>query len=471
MPRFGVGRVLSARIMTSSSEISAAQPIPYHVREITRLAGPVIVARSGMMLMSLADTIMVGQFSAEELAYQSIGIAPIIVIMVTGFGLLQGVQVMAAYNYGAGNYAECGATWRRGMFFALVAGFIGLGLTLMGEPFLALTGQTADLSRGGGAVIVVIGYGLPFTFLYNAGAYFLEGIKRPKAAMYLMFAANGVNLFLNWIFIYGNLGAPALGAVGSAWATTGVRIFMTLAVIAYIWWLVDRDRFAIRRRAQGGWRSWQQMRRIGYGAGASSSVESAAFASLNLMAGILGTVAVAAFAISLNVLAIFFMIALGLGSATAVCVGAARGRHQPADMIRAGWTGLALAAIALLIAGTGISLSAEVIARAYTSEAALLMATVPVIVFLIYVLPVDGGQIVLANALRGLGETWMPAVLHVIAYLLVMIPLGWWLAFRLERGLLGLFEAIFLASIVSCALQGARFWQLAKRSEQQTGKA
>ncbi|MDA0239199.1 MAG: MATE family efflux transporter, partial [Proteobacteria bacterium] len=100
---------------------------------------------------------------------------------------------------------------------------------------------------------------------------------------------------------------------------------------------------------------------------------------------------------------------------------------------------------------------------AYTTDPELLAVTIPVVAFLLFVLPMDGGQVVVAHALRGRGETWVPAVLHVIAYLFIMMPLGWILAIRLERGVIGLFEAIFIASVVSVILLGIRFWRLSIR--------
>lgn len=450
----------------TSAPPSLVARISGHSGNILRLAGPVVIARSGMMILALADTIMVGRFSAQELAYQSIGLAPIMAIMVAGFGLIQGTQVMTAFNMGAGSPSECGAVWRRSLVFAVLIGLIGFILTLFGEPFFNAVGQDPDIAANGSEVLIVVGLSLPPMLIFVTSSYFLEGLRRPKPAMLMMVAANVVNVFLNWIFVYGNLGAPAMGALGSAWATTSVRIFMAVMIVAYIWYLHDHEKFAIRERSSKGWRLWKQQRRIGYGAGASSAVEASSFAAMNLFAGLISATALAAFAISLNILAIAFMAALGLGAATAVNVGSAHGRKDISDMSLAGWTGLGLTFVILGFIGVILYVASPALVSAYTTDPELLALTIPVVAFLLFVLPVDGGQVVVAHALRGRGETWVPAVLHVIAYLIVMMPLGWVLAIHFERGVIGLFEAIFYASIVSVVLLSFRFWRLSIRDRQ-----
>ena len=313
-----------------------------HLREITRLAWPVVLARSGILSMSLADTIMVGRFSTLELAYQGIGLAPVGTILVSSLGLLLGTLVMTAHALGAGRPTDCGAIWRRSLPYALALGLAGAALCAGGEWFLRHTGQSADLAAGGGRVMVVVGLGLPATLIFIATSYFLEGIRRPLPGLVIMVIANVVNIWLNWMLIFGHLGFSAMGAVGSAWATTVVRCIMALAAVAYVWWMADRDRFAVRLAPRGGWRAWVQQRRIGYAAGASGVVESAAFSTLTLIAGVLGALAVGSFAIALNLIAIVFMTSLGMGSATAVQVGEAMGRGDAGDAALAGWTGLGI---------------------------------------------------------------------------------------------------------------------------------
>lgn len=271
------------------------------------------------------------------------------------------------------------------------------------------------------------------------------------------------------MLVFGNLGAPALGAVGSAWATTGVRFLMAALIVAYIWQLRDHRDLAIRLRPTGGWRDWQQQRRIGYGAGGSSAIESSAFTAMNLFAGLIGALSLGAFAITLNILATAFMVALGLGAATAVTVGNAHGRGDVRGMAIAGWTGLGITIVLLFAVGLFLYLAAPLLVSAYTADETLRALTVPIVAFLVFVLPLDGGQVVAAHALRGRSETWVPTAMHFVAYLAIMIPLGWYLAIGLSRGAIGLFEAIFYASVVSLALLSLRFWWLCRADRRRAG--
>tara|TARA_B100000315_G_C14590799_1_gene595647 strand:+ start:1112 stop:2467 length:1356 start_codon:yes stop_codon:yes gene_type:complete len=451
--------------MTSAETL--ATTVKRHGSDIFHLAGPTILARAGMMVMMIVDAVMVGHYSAQELALQSIGLAPMMFLMVSSFGLLTGTLVMTAYHLGAKEPEQCGAVWRRSIIYALALGLIGLVLSNFGEEFLTLTGQSQEIAQGGGKIIGILGWGMPPMLIFVTSGFFLEGLKRPKVGMYIMIIGNLFNIVLNWILVFGHLGAPEMGAAGSAWSTVGVRTIMMVCILYYVWNLKNHRELGIRRHANmivaGGWSAWAKLRQIGLGAGASSGIESGAFSSMSLFAGLLGVLPLGAFSIAFNMLALTFMFALGLGSATAVCVGSAHGRGNRRDMKFAGWTGLGLTIICMSLLGIILAALNVQIAAGFTSNQELVSRAAPLIGFIALVLIADGGQSVMAHALRGCGETWVPAALHVIAYIVIMIPLAWYLALPAGRGAIGLFEAILIASIVSAALASIRFWLLLRK--------
>lgn len=447
----------------AENEAPLAPQLAHHTSELIRLAGPVVVGRSGIMIMALVDTVMVGRFSTQELAYQGIGQAPVIPLLLAMMGLMMGTLVSAASAYGAGRYDACGAAWRRSLPLALGFGVGAALLCALGEPLLRALGQTPELAEGGGRVVQILGLGLPAALVFLTTNFFLEGIKRPVSGMVMVVAANIVNAVLNWVLIYGHLGFSPMGAVGSAWATTGVRLFLAVGLVTYVWSMSDHTRFAVRVRPGGGWGAWRAQRQIGYAAGASIGVEATAFAAVSVFAGWLGAVPLAGYSIALNLISMVFMVAIGIGSATAVRVGISRGEQGPRGMALAGWTGLAVNTAAM--SGFGVLFAAipDGLVSAYTSDPELTSLTVPVVAFCAWVLVVDGGQGVMANALRGRGETWVPTGLHVFSYFGVMVPVSWFLAFPQGRGVMGLFEGILIASIVSVALLSGRFLRLCRR--------
>ncbi|HYD99736.1 MAG TPA: MATE family efflux transporter [Alphaproteobacteria bacterium] len=435
-------------------------PLRTHLSELLRLSVPVVVSRTGVMSMALVDAIMVGRYSATELAYQSIGGAMVAAVLTTLLGLLMGTLVLTARAYGAGDYLACGAVWRRALPYGFALGLVGSAICLFGEALLLLTGQSAELAAGGGPVMLVIGLGLPANQIMIASSFFLEGIKRPMPVMVLTLFANLLNVLLNWVFVYGHLGFPEGGAVGSAWATTAGRWVAAFAYIAFIWTMRDQARFGVRLRPAGGWSAWAEQRRLGFAAGASIGLETAAFSAVSLFAGWLGATALAAFSIGLNLVAIVFMVALGIGAATAVRTGAAHGEGNLADVARAGWIGLAAASVAMALGGMVFQIVPVELAAVFTHDPVVVAAAAPVVAFAAYMLVADGGQAVMANALRGRGDAWVPTALHMFSYFGVMVPLSWLLAFPLGRGLQGLFEGLLIASVVSVAVLAARFWWL-----------
>jgi MATE family multidrug resistance protein len=429
--------------------------------ELVRLATPVILSRSGMLIMSLVDTVMVGRYAAQELAYQSIAVAVTIPLFVTSVGLIMGTLVLTARALGEGNLAECGAAWRRGVAYAAGLGAVGFALAMLAEPFLLLTGQNPVIAEGGGEVARILAVGLPPMIVFMASGYFLEGLKRPKPPMVLMVIANIVNFFFNWMWIYGHVGFDAMGAAGAAWATTAARIVVTILIVLYIWNLKDHAALGVRVRPEGGWRAWAQQRRIGYSAGGSQFVETTAFAAQTLIAGLLGATQLAAYSIAFQSLALVFMSAIGFGAATAVLVGHAWGRRDTTEMANAGWTGLGVNTVAMIAFGALIYFLAPWIARGFANEAELIAAAVPLVAFVAFVLPADGAQAVLAHALRGRGETWVPVALHGFSYFVILIPLAWFLALKTDHGAIGILEAILIASAISMSLLAWRFHRLA----------
>ena len=435
-----------------------------HLTETIRLAAPVVVTRAGILVMAAVDTAMLGRTDISQVAFYGIGVAPFVVITVTGIGLLFGSVVMTSHAVGREQFAETGPVWRRSLPYALLLGLFGFILCLFGEAFFLATRQPPAIAAGGGGVIAILGLGVPGTLLFTTTAFFLEGLRRPVPAMIVMIAANALNVFCNWLLIFGHGGFPALGAEGAAWATTLVRTAMAAMLIAYVWWMADRDKCSVRAPlSDGWWRRGRAHRRFGLASGASHGIELVAFATLSFFAGILGALPLAAYSVQHIVFALVFMIALGIASATSVRVGIAHGRRDWSNRTMAAWSGFGLAVVVLFAIGGFLVMFPAAITAIFTDNATLAIAAAPLITFSAYALIFDGGQVVIANALRGAGETWAPTAIHIISYFVVMIPAGWIFAFTLNLGARGLVGAIIVASVVSVTLLSIRFMVISRR--------
>jgi len=340
--------------------------------------------------------------------------------------------------------------------------WVGLGCTALLVPggfYFTLAGQTPELAAEGGKVMVVLAYGLTGHLLYVNGVFFLEGLGRPKPAVIIMLVGNFLNIGLNYVLVFGKLGFPAMGAEGSAWATTILRLLMGGATLLYIFTSPSFRPYRMRDYKKEAWSSWRAQRVKGYAAGLSLGVEVVAFAALTVFAGWIGTLALASYGVIFNIMTVPFMITAGLGAATAIRVGQAKGRGDVKDTALAGLTGFGLGSAILLVSGVIIYLFDVEIFSAYTEDQALILYSLPFIAYTAYVIFFDGLQMVLGNALRGLGETWIPTGIQSVVYIVIMTPLSYWLAIPEGHGVRGLLEAVFYASIVSVVLQGGHFLQ------------
>lgn len=427
------------------------------VAPLLRIAGPVALARLGIIGMAIVDVVVVGQLAPTELPHQALGWAPTAVFLVAAIGLLQGVQVLAARVIGERNLEGAGVALRRGLVLALVAGVLSmLAMWAAGSRMFSVFGIEADLIPLSTEVMMILALSIPLHLLFVAGTFFLEAIKKPGIGTAVMWAANAVNLALNLLWV------PEHGAIGSAWATVGARVFLAGVLLLMIFFLRDGATYGVRKLGAKG-PSYRALLAVGIAAAVSQAVEAGAFSAMTVIAGRLGADIVAAYQILLNLMAFVFMIALGLSAATAVLVSEAVGRKAPADATRAGWTGVGLNAIAMIAAAIVILLFSEQIGRAYTADAALAAFIASLMWVTAIVLHPDGAQVVLASALRARGDNWFPTFSHILAYAVVMPVLGYWLAEVQGQGVAGLLFAIFWSSVLSAAVLLVRWWSLSKR--------
>ncbi|HYP87601.1 MAG TPA: MATE family efflux transporter [Polyangiaceae bacterium] len=428
------------------------------LRSLLRLAWPVALARLGIMAMSVVDVMVVGQFAPSQLPFQALGWAPIGVLTVSGIGLLTGVQVLGARALGANALHEAGGAWRRGLVVSLCAGAGALAFVwLLGGHLFTAFGVAPSLALPAARVARILALSVPLHFLYVTTAFFLESIQRPLASTVVMWGANLVNLLLNlWL-------VPSLGAEGSAWCTVGARGFLAAAVLLWVWNLDDAERFGVRQRATSP--SYRALLRVGTAAFVSHAAEGGAFSGMTVLAGRQGGDAVAAYQILLNLTAIVFMVSLGVSSATAVLTSEAVGRKAPGAATRATFGGLALNIVLMLGAALFIFTFSRAIGRAYTANLSLAALISGLLWLVSLVLPVDGGQVVAASALRARGDNWFPTASHLVSYALVMPALAFWLAELRGNGVAGLLFAIFWSSVLSCSVLCLRLWFHAAQSK------
>jgi MATE family multidrug resistance protein len=424
--------------------------------KLLRLAWPVALARLGIMGMGIVDVIVVGQLAARELPHQALGWAPTGIVLVTAIGLLTGVQVLAARAIGEGKPQQAGGAWRRGMLVAALAGTLFAGcMWLAGERLFTMFGIAPALAAPSARVMRVLALSVPPHLLYTASACFLEAIQRPLPSMLLMWTANLLNVVLNLVLV------PRYGAVGSAWATVGARTFLALTLGVYVLRMAQATLYGTRSGTR--WPSYAGLLRVGAAAALSQVAEAGAFSGMTIIAARIGEQAVATYQILLNLLAVVFMVALGISSATAVLASEAFGRRTPREVARASFMGLALNTGCMVLLALLAASFREGIGRTYTADPALAAAVASLIPLVALITVPDGGQVVAAAALRAQGDNWFPTGSHMLAYAALMPVLAYWWAEQTGAGVAGLLRAILAASALSVAVLVARLLSLARR--------
>ena len=433
------------------------------LNELLTLAWPVVVTRVGFMTMGLVDTLVVARFSTEQLGFHALAWAVSGVVLTTGLGLLSGVQVITPRHRGEGRPEATGGVLRRGAVYAFWIGLAAmLALSLGGERLLSGLRLEPTLVAGAAPVLAIFAFSLPFHLIGAAGSYYLEALSRPRTVTVAVLTCNLVNLALALVLVPGGFGVPALGAAGAAWGTFVARLILMTWFYLAIFCQKDARALGLFAKPIDGPQAAAEQRRIGYGAGISMFVESAAFTGMSVIAGWIGGLAVAGWGILLNTAGLIFMAPMGLSAAASVLVGKAYGAGDRAGVRRFGNLSFAVCTAVLIVVALGIFLAADPIAAGFTPDPVLRPIVAGGLVLSCLFFVADGLQVVAANALRAQSDVVAPTVTHTISYSLVMCPLAWALAIPFGLGLSGIVWAVAAASLLAAGLLLARFWWITR---------
>ena len=406
------------------------------LRAMTRLAGPVVVVQVGLMAMGVADTIMVGRVSATSLAAAALGNLYFFSLSIFSMGTLMALDPLVAQAVGARDDVGVARAMQRGLALALVLSVVTSLVLVPAAPVFAALRQPPDVIPDAARYAVISIWG-SFRSCVRRLAADLQAMHRVAPIVVTIVAANVLNVFLNWVLIYGNLGSPALGVPGSAWATCLSRWLMAAGLLALAW----RDlRPYLRPARLDAIRvdPLVRMLRLGIPIGLQQGLEVGAFAIIGLLMGMLGTVEMAAHQIAINLASTTFMVPLGVGAAAAVRVGRAVGACDPAAARRAAKIALGLGVGFMTLAAVLFISAPLALAQVYSPDSRVLGLAVLLIpiagVFQVF----DGIQAVAAGVLRGVGDTRAPLVVNLVGFWLVGVPISTYLGFRTDARAVGL---------------------------------
>ena len=413
-------------------------PLSTHIRELVRLAVPVAASQLAAMLLMVVDLLMLGRVSVHALDSASLGRVWVLGTLVFGMGLLLGIDPLATQAWGAGDLPR----FRRALGSALVcAAWISIPVSLLWlltGPVLRTFGQSPELAADAARYAWVQIPGLPFFFGFFVLKQALQAKGSVWPAMWITFAANGFNALVNWVLIFGHLGAPRLGVVGAGVATSLTHLFLFLA----LGWWAQREMPTLRWGAilrRGAEREGQRrIVRYGWPVAIQLALEMWTFQITTLFAGRMGEIPLAAHTVAITFASLTFMLPLGVSLAAVVRVGNLMGARKPRDARRAAWVAFATGGGLMTVSGVIFWVGRHELPTWFTSnpEAVAVAATVLPIAAAFQI--VDGIQVVGGGILRGMGQTLPAALFNLLGFYALALPLGWWLGFGLDLGVRGL---------------------------------
>jgi MATE family multidrug resistance protein len=393
---------------------------------LLKLATPIIIAQLANTAMGFVDTVMAGRVSPQDLAAVALGNSIWIPVFLLMTGILLATTPKVAQRFGAGAQDEIGPLVRQALWLALGVGVAAAVLLWNAEIVLTLMDVDPALIEPSMGYLRAVACGFPAVALYHVLRCFSDGLGHTRPSMILGLCGLALNIPLNYIFIYGKLGLPAMGGVGCGWATALVMGFMLLSMLWWMKWAPFYQPSKIFGHFE--WPQWPVLKRllsVGLPIGISVFAESSIFAVIALLIGGMGATVVAGHQIALNFSSMVFMIPYSLGMAATVRVGQALGRGEPREARFAAGVSMATALAYACLSASLMLLLREQIAQIYTPDHAVIAVATTLLVYSALFQFSDAIQVTAAGALRGYQDTRVTMILTLFAYWGIGLPAGY----------------------------------------------
>ena len=425
------------------------------VREILKIGVPIMLGQACVIILAFADNIMIGWHSVNELAASSFVNNVMNFFILTELGFASGMTPIIGAFHGNGNVKGVGSTVRNGLLVNGIIGLIGLILLAVIYLFIDSFGQEPELLPLIRPYFVIVGISIIFALGFNVLKQFTDGICKPVVSMLFLMGGNVLNIFGNWVLIYGKLGCPELGLMGAGLSTLISRILMLLCFVLYIF---KSEQFkAYAQAIKEALFSRVKMRHIfnmGYPVAIQMGLEASTFSFSAIMVGWISVTALAAHQVAITISQLFFLMMQGLSFALSILVSNCYGKKDYAGIHAYVKRGI------LMIFGTSLSLSILLYIFRYPAVGMFTdspeVAEIAVVLF--YVLFAyqigDGIQLCFANVLRGLQDVKPIMYAAFVSYYLIAIPVAYILGFKAGLGAVG----VWLGFPIGLTLAGLFFY-------------
>lgn len=441
-------------------------------RRLAALALPIFIGQLANTAMGFVDTMMAGRVSPNDLAAVALGNSLWVPFFLLMSGILLATTSKAARHFGAGEHSAIGPLVRQSIWLGGSIGCLLAVLMWHAEPVLHWLNISQELIDPAMGYLRAVACGFPAVGIFIALRCYSDAIGRTRPSMVIGILGLLINIPVNYVFIYGKLGVPAMGGVGCGWATAIVMVFMLLAMLVWVAWA---DYYKPQQCfTRFNWPQWQQQKSLltlGIPIGIAIFAEVSIFSIIALLIGGLGANTVAGHQIALNFSSLVFMLPYALGMATTVRVGQEIGAKQPRQAFFAATTAMLTALMVACVSFSYMIWLREPIARIYTSDPEVLTIAATLIIYAAIFQFSDAIQVTAAAALRGYQDMRVTMLITLFAYWGIGLPMGYILGLTdllgPAQGPAGMWQGLIIALTCGAAMLGWRLRHTAKRLIQQ----
>ncbi len=439
----------------------------------TKLAIPIILGLLGHQVVALIDNIMVGQLGSAELAAVSLGNSFMFVAMSIGVGFSVAITPLVAEADGEKNKLKGKSAFKHGLFLCIVMGIVLFGLLMLARPLMRNMQQPPEVVELAMPYLTLVAASLIPLIIFQAFKQFSDGMSMTKYPMYATIIANLVNILLNYIFIFGKFGAPALGVVGAAIGTLASRIMM----MGYLWYMLYKheiSRFFVTR-IRIFTLSPQVLKKIlnlGFPSALQMFFEVGIFTSAVWLSGILGKNPQAANQIALNLASMTFMVAQGFSVVATIRVGNQKGLRNYMELRRIAISVFMLTTVLSLVFAGGFILFNESLPKIFLdfNNPELFADNLEVVTLASQLLIIaaifqftDSLQVVALGALRGMQDVKIPMYMTLVAYWVIGFPISYYLSMKTDLASSGIWIGLLAGLSASAIMLFWRFNYLSKK--------
>lgn len=389
------------------------------------MAWPILVGQLATVGMAVVDVAMAGHASAQDLAGVSLGVSVWNMLMITLMGLVMSVNPTVAHQVGAGDLAGVPQVVRQALWKALGVGLIALLLANAAAQLfdhMLLEPYVRDLAHD---FVLITSLALPLFALYRVLYGYSTSINQTKPLMVIALLSLLLNIGVNSLLVFGQLGFPRLGGLGCAWATLATVAFNLLVLVGWMHHSAAyRATWPFSHFESPHWVQIKSLLKLGLPIGITYFAESSAFSLIALLIAEFGSTQMAAHQIALNFTSLVFMVPLSVGLALLTRVGQSLGAGDAVLARYQAWVGVAVGLVIATLSAAGIALAATLIASAYTSDAAVIALAAQLLLLAAVFQLSDATQVITSCAIRGYKVTRSPMVIHLTAFWGFALPLG-----------------------------------------------